>query len=213
MPDLLHEKQFKGPVIGIDEAGRGPWAGPLTVSAIWLATSDAAGLPDGIDDSKKLNPERRAQLAELLCKQPFFHHTVSIDVSTIDQIGILQATFRGMKQAAAGLMKTLVRVGLPTPVHALIDGNLLPPEMPLPATALVKGDNRSLSIAAASILAKVSRDNVMVELHKVYPHYSWDRNMGYGTKAHVAGLEKHGVSPYHRHSFKPIRRYLDVAAS
>ncbi len=213
MPDLLHEQQFKGPVIGVDEAGRGPWAGPVTVSAIWLATSDAAGLPDGIDDSKKLKPERRAQLAEILREPPFFHYTVSIDVTTIDQIGILQATFRGMVKAAAGLMKTLGEVGLPIPVHALIDGNLLPPEMPLPATALVKGDTRSSSIAAASILAKVSRDNLMVELHKFYPQYSWDRNMGYGTKAHVAGLEKHGVSPYHRHSFKPIRRYLDVAAS
>ena len=211
MPDFSHEERFCGPVIGIDEAGRGPWAGPVTVAAVWLGGVDVASLPAGIDDSKKLKAPVRSGLAARLAAAPYVHHTVSVDVAAIDRIGILQATFRGMVLAAEGVAKKLQTTGLPMPVHALVDGNLLPPNMPLAATALVKGDSRSLSIAAASIIAKASRDDIMAALHKDHPHYGWDRNMGYGTNAHVAGLDHYGISPHHRRSFKPVRRYLDLA--
>ena len=210
MPDLDHEWQFNGPVIGIDEAGRGPWVGPVTVTATWLCPSAYDTLPAGIDDSKKIKPPRRAALATTLMAPPHLYHTVSIEVAQIDQMGILKATFAGMVMAASKLAEKLVKAGWGAPVHALVDGNLLPPDMPLPATALIKGDSRSLSIAAASLIAKTSRDQIMQDLALSYPDYGWASNMGYGTKAHQAGLDQFGLTPHHRHSFKPIRRYLDA---
>jgi len=210
MPDLNHERQFNGPVIGIDEAGRGPWAGPVTVTAIWLCPTAYDELPADIDDSKKIKPPRRTSLAAVMMAPPHLHHTISIDVAQIDQNGILQATFAGMVIATSRLTEKLVKAGLSAPVHALVDGNLLPPDMPLPATALIKGDSRSLSIAAASIIAKTARDEIMQTLDALHPGYGWANNMGYGTKAHQAGIRQFGVTPYHRRSFKPIRRYLDA---
>ena len=210
MPDLDHERRFNAPVIGIDEAGRGPWAGPVTVTAIWLCPSAYDALPAGIDDSKKIKPPRRAALATSLMAPPHLFHTVSIEVAQIDQMGILKATFAGMVMAASKLADKMVKAGWRAPVHALVDGNLLPPDMPLPATALIKGDSRSLSIAAASLIAKTSRDQIMQDLALAYPDYGWASNMGYGTKAHQAGLDQFGLTPHHRHSFKPIRRYLDI---
>ncbi|MGB2251201.1 MAG: ribonuclease HII, partial [Candidatus Puniceispirillaceae bacterium] len=167
-------------------------------------------LPAGIDDSKKIKPPRRAALATTLMAPPHLYHTVSIEVAQIDQMGILKATFAGMVMAASKLAEKMVKAGWRAPVHALVDGNLLPPDMPLPATALIKGDSRSLSIAAASLIAKTSRDQIMQDLALVYPDYGWASNMGYGTKAHQAGLDQFGPTPHHRHSFKPIRRYLDT---
>ena len=111
--------------------------------------------------------------------------------------------------AATGLCDQFIAAKLPRPVHALVDGNLLPPDMPLPATALVKGDSRSVSIAAASIIAKTERDQVMRDLDTAYPGYGWASNMGYGTKSHQDGLDRFGISPHHRKSFRPIRKYLD----
>ena len=208
MPDLSHECQVDGHVIGIDEAGRGPWAGPVTATAIWLCPSSYNNLPADIDDSKKIKPARRTHLASQLIAPPHFHHTVSIDVAKIDRIGILQATFFAMTMAAAGLFDKFIIAGLAPPVHALVDGNLLPPDMPLPATALIKGDSRSLSIAAASIIAKTVRDGVMRDLDAAYPGYGWASNMGYGTKSHQIGLNQFGITEHHRRSFKPIRQYL-----
>ena len=210
MPDLDHERKFNAPVIGIDEAGRGPWAGPVTVTAIWLCPSAYDALPAGIDDSKKIKSPRRAALAAALMAPPHLYHTVSIEVAQIDQMGILKATFAGMVMAASELADKMVKAGWGAPVHALVDGNLLPPDMPLPATALIKGDSRSLSIAAASLIAKTSRDQIMQDLALAYPDYGWESNMGYGTKAHQAGLDQFGLTPHHRQSFKPIRRYLDA---
>ena len=210
MPDLHYERQFNAPVIGIDEAGRGPWAGPVTVTAIWLCPSAYDTLPAGIDDSKKIKPPRRAALATTLMAPPHLYHTVSIEVAQIDQMGILKATFAGMVMAASKLAEKMVEAGWRAPVHALVDGNLLPPDMPLPATSLIRGDSRSLSIAAASLIAKTSRDQIMQDLALVYPDYGWASNMGYGTKAHQSGLDQFGLTPHHRHSFKPIRRYLDA---
>ena len=208
MPDLSYERQFDGPVIGIDEAGRGPWAGPVTATAIWLCSSSYNNLPADIDDSKKIKAVRRASLASHLMVSPHVHHTVSIDVAKIDLVGILQATFIAMTAALAGLFDKFTIAGLPAPVHALVDGNLLPPNMPLPATALIKGDSRSLSIAAASIIAKTVRDGVMRDLDADYPGYGWASNMGYGTKSHQIGLDQFGITQHHRKSFKPIRHYL-----
>ncbi len=210
MPDLDYERQFNALVIGIDEAGRGPWAGPVTVTAIWLCPSAYDTLPADIDDSKKIKPPRRAALAAALMAPPHLSHTVSIEVAQIDQMGILKATFAGMVMVASKLADKMVKAGWRAPVHALVDGNLLPPDMPLPATALIKGDSRSLSIAAASLIAKTSRDQIMQDLALAYPDYGWASNMGYGTKAHQAGLDQFGLTPHHRHSFKPIRRYLDA---
>ena len=210
MPDLDYERRINAPVIGIDEAGRGPWAGPVTVTAIWLCPSAYDTLPADIDDSKKIKPPRRVALATALMASPHLSHTVSIEVAQIDQMGILKATFAGMVMAASKLADKMVKAGLGAPVHALVDGNLLPPNLPLPATALIKGDSRSLSIAAASLIAKTSRDQIMQDLALVYPDYGWASNMGYGTKAHRAGLDQFGPTPHHRHSFKPIRRYLDT---
>ena len=208
MPDLFHERMCNGPVIGIDEAGRGPWAGPVTVTAIWLCPFSYNDLPADIDDSKKIKSVRRASLATNLMALPNRHHTVSINAKKIDQMGILQATFAAMVAAANGLCDQFAAAQMPGPAHALVDGNLLPPDMPLPATALVKGDGRSLSIAAASIIAKTVRDEIMCDLDAVYPGYGWASNMGYGTKLHQAGLDRFGITPHHRKSFKPIRRYL-----
>ena len=210
MPSLDHERQFNAPVIGIDEAGRGPWAGPVTVTAIWLCPSAYDTLPAGIDDSKKIKPPRRAALAAALMAPPHLSQTISIEVVQIDQMGILKATFAGMVMAASKLADKMVKAGWGAPVHAFVDGNLLPPDMPLPATALIKGDSRSLSIAAASLIAKTARDQIMQDLALTYPDYGWASNMGYGTKAHQAGLDQFGLTPHHRHSFKPIRRYLDA---
>ena len=208
MPDLFYERKFMGPVIGIDEAGRGPWAGPVTVTAIWLCPSSYDDLPADIDDSKKIKSVRRASLAAILMAPPHRYHTVSINAQKIDHMGILQATFAAMVAAANGLCDQFADAQMPGPVHALVDGNLLPPDMPLPATALVKGDSRSLSIAAASIIAKKVRDQIMCDLDAAYPGYGWASNMGYGTKLHQAGLDRFGITPHHRKSFKPIRRYL-----
>jgi len=209
MPDLFHERKFNGPVIGIDEAGRGPWAGPITVAAIWLCPLSYDDLPAGIDDSKKINSVRRVSLATNLMALPNRYCTVSINAKKIDQMGILQATFTAMVAAANGLCDQFAASRMSGPAHALVDGNLLPPDMPLPATALVKGDSRSLSIAAASIIAKTVRDQIMCDLDAVYPGYGWTSNMGYGTKLHQAGLDRFGITPHHRKSFKPIRRYLN----
>ena len=188
----------------------GPWAGPVTVTAIWLCPPAYDALPAGIDDSKKIKPPRRAALAAALMAPPHLSQTVSIEVAQIDQMGILKATFAGMVMAASELADKMVKAGWGAPVHALVDGNLLPPDMPLPATALIKGDSRSLSIAAASLIAKTSRDQIMQDLALAYPDYGWASNMGYGTKAHQAGLDQFGLTPHHRQSFKPIRRYLEA---
>ena len=166
-------------------------------------------LPADIDDSKKIKPLRRATLASFLMAPPNRYHTVSINAEMIDQIGILQATLAAMVIAATGLCDQFTAAQMPRPAHALVDGNLLPTNMPVPATALVKGDSRSLSIAAASIIAKTERDQMMCDLDAVYPGYGWASNMGYGTKLHQAGLDRFGITPHHRKSFKPIRRYLD----
>ncbi|GHC52203.1 ribonuclease HII [Neogemmobacter tilapiae] len=182
-------------VAGVDEVGRGPLAGPVFAAAVIL---DPARIPQGLADSKALAAPRRAELARLIHAQA----RVSIaeaSVEEIDTINILRAAHLAMERAVLGLGS----VGL-----ALIDGNLFPRGLTCPAQAIVKGDARCLSIAAASIVAKVARDERMVDLAQQYPGYGWERNAGYPTKAHHTALLNLGVTPHHRRSFAPVHNIL-----
>ena len=198
-PCLTHEKilmrRHGAPVAGIDEAGRGPWAGPVVAAAVIL---DTAQLPEGLNDSKKLSEARREDLYAQIIDTA--HVGVGIaDVARIDRDNILQATLWAMGQACKSLPRT--------PSAALIDGNRCP-ALDCPAQALVGGDALSLSVAAASIIAKVTRDRMMAELAKAHPGYAWERNKGYGTRDHSNGLKRLGVTPHHRRSFKPVQAVL-----
>lgn len=187
-------------IAGIDEVGRGPWAGPVTACAVIL---DPNNIPDGLNDSKVLTAKRREQLFDLIMDSAQVS-CVHVEVTEIDQVNILQATFRAMERAVSHL---------PIPNHILVDGNKLPPNLPSQATAIVKGDAKSVSIAAASIIAKVTRDRLMSDLSEAYPGYGWEKNAGYGTKMHQLGLLNHGVTPHHRRSFKPIHNILYSASA
>ena len=207
MPDLSIEAGFAGPVIGVDEAGRGPWAGPVTVAACWLDPEAIPNLPPGLDDSKKLSAPRRAAFHAVLTGAPHRHAVVSVPVAHIDRDGILQATLDGMARAAETLAEDLLTAGYGDVAQLLIDGNQMPPTG-LPAQTVVKGDSRSLSIAAASVIAKHERDSIMGQLAKSYPGYGWETNMGYGTRTHRQGLARLGVTAHHRRSFAPVRKAL-----
>lgn len=183
-------------IAGVDEVGRGPLAGPVTAAAVIL---DPDRIPPGLNDSKKLTAKRREALYEQILDMA----EVSIahaSVEEIDQINILRASHLAMERAVAGL-KT-------PPDHVLIDGNQVPRGLTVSNETIVKGDARSLSIAAASIVAKICRDYVMVDLAQQHPGYAWEKNAGYGTKAHMEGLRNLGVTPHHRRSFKPIHNIL-----
>jgi ribonuclease HII len=204
MPDFAIEDTIPGIVCGIDEAGRGPWAGPVVAGAVILDRDrlDPA-LTRGLDDSKKLSAPRRESMFAAL-KAGVVAGTVcmatgSASVEEIDQLNILQATFLAMGRACAALGRA--------PDHALVDGNGLP-QLPCPATAIIKGDQRSLTIAAASIAAKVTRDAIMAGLDIDHPGYGFARHAGYGTLAHREALERLGVTPHHRKSFAPIHNIL-----
>ncbi len=195
-PDNSFEHAALSPVCGIDEAGRGPWAGPVVASAVIL---DLKNIPQGLNDSKKLTATRRAALYDAILT----HAKTGVGIASvaeIDKFNILQATFLAMQRAVADLPVT--------PVFALIDGNKIPAGLPCDAQAIVKGDARSVSIAAASIIAKVTRDRIMTALAADFPGYGWEKNAGYGVPAHKSGLERLGVTPHHRVSFKPIHKML-----
>ena len=199
MPDLSLERAQPGVVAGIDEAGRGPWAGPVVAAAVVLDTDRLPELlRNDLDDSKKLRPVRRSELFAALAGCARIGVGVA-EVSEIDTINILAATMEAMARAVHDL-------GF-VPDHALIDGNRAP-ALPCPATCAVRGDGRSLSIAAASVVAKVTRDRLMAGLARVHPGYGWERNAGYGTAEHRAALERLGVSPQHRRSFAPVLNIL-----
>lgn len=208
MPDLALERQSSKMVIGIDEAGRGPWAGPVTVAAFWINPEYYDALPDGLDDSKKLSASKRARIFDALCDGPHQHAIITVPVSQIDQLGILQATLLGMRQSAQSLITALDQP--PVAVKALVDGNIAP-GLDCEAECVIKGDSRSCSIAAASILAKETRDQLMDQLAQQFPDYGWERNKGYGTAQHQAALQEVGVSAHHRRSFAPIKTLLSAA--
>ena len=211
MPDLSLEKKCDGHVIGIDEAGRGPWAWPVTITALWLNPDAVAQLPDDINDSKKIKPLRRASLADTLQMPPHVSYTISKDVDVIDQHGVVKTTLMAMIEAAAGVIERMAKAGINGPTHALVDGPLLPKEMPCASTAVIRGDSRSLSIAGASIIAKYSRDLIMRALDMDWPVYGWRQNNGYGTRQHQQALAKYGISPHHRRSFAPIKQLVEAA--
>ena len=216
MPDFVLETELRARlggdarVIGLDEAGRGPWAGPVVAAAAWLDPERCpAQLLRGLDDSKRLSPARRAALFELLedsaARGAAALGLGEAGVAEIDRANILQASLRAMARAAADLATRSGRA----PEAALVDGNRLP-DLPCPAEAVVGGDGLSLSIAAASILAKVTRDRQMADLARAHPGYGWERNQGYGTAEHRAALTRLGVTPEHRRSFRPVREALNV---
>jgi ribonuclease HII len=185
-------------VAGVDEVGRGPLAGPVVACAAMLdmARLDPA-LADRLDDSKRVTATRRQEIAALLRASPGISFALgAASVLEIERLNILQASFLAMRRAIARLPAA--------PDFLLIDGNRLPKELPCPALAIVKGDSRSLSIAAASILAKVTRDRAMAALALRWPAYGWENNAGYGTPVHLAGLQSAGVTPHHRRGFQPI---------
>jgi len=201
MPDLRLEREAGGVVAGVDEVGRGPWAGPVVAAAVIL---DVATLPlslaEVIDDSKMLNARRREDIAQQLriCARIGIGAAATAEISALN---ILGATFLAMRRAV-GALDVL-------PDLALVDGNRLPP-LPCPARTIIKGDGISLTIAAASIIAKVTRDRLMVRLGARYPGFGWERNAGYGTAEHQAALNRLGVTPHHRKSFAPIVKMLSL---
>ena len=177
-------------VCGIDEAGRGPLAGPVYAAAVILPT----GLEiEGLNDSKKLSEKKREQLFDVICEKAVAFSVGTASEQEIDEINILNATFLAMKRAVEGLTVK--------PDYALVDGNRYPHIGEITEETIVKGDGKSMSVAAASILAKVSRDRYMLELAKEYPQYLFEQHKGYGTKLHYEMIEKFGISPVHRKSF------------
>ena len=182
-------------VCGVDEVGRGPWAGPVVAAAVIL---DRGWDADGVDDSKRLTAAARTRLRREIEAHAEVG-TGQASVYEIDRMNILNAALLAMRRAVAALARV--------PECALVDGNRLP-DLPCPATAVTRGDARSVSIAAASIVAKVERDRLMAGLAVDFPGYGWERNAGYGTPEHAAALERLGVSPHHRRSFAPVARRL-----
>ncbi len=186
---------------GVDEAGRGPLAGPVTVAAVIL---DPTRPIDGLDDSKKLSEARREALYPLIVERALAWRIEFVEPAEIDALNILQATLTGMRRALEGLT--------PAATFARIDGNRLPKALPCPAEALVGGDAIEPAIMAASILAKVARDRRMLELHARYPHYGFDRHKGYPSPVHLDALKAHGPCSEHRRSYAPVREALALHA-
>lgn len=207
MPDLFLETrpEIVKPVCGIDEVGRGPLAGPVVAAAVILPKH----LPKDdllwtANDSKKLSEKKRDILYARITKTC----DCAIGMASVDEIdkhNILQASLMAMARAFDGLS---VR-----PAHALVDGNKAPRLQNCTIETIVKGDGKSLSIACASIIAKVTRDRIMKDLHKEFPHYGWSKNAGYGTALHLHGIDIHGVTPHHRTSFAPVRNALTHPAA
>ncbi|VAW61481.1 Ribonuclease HII [hydrothermal vent metagenome] len=183
-------------IAGVDEAGRGPLVGCVVAAAVIL---DEDRPIEGLNDSKKLTAKKREQLAIEIREKAQSWAVSSVEPAVIDEINILQASLLAMKQALESLPEL--------PDIALIDGNKIP-DLSCHAEAIVKGDAKVRAIAAASILAKVARDQQMSELHQVYPQYEFDRHKGYPTKVHMALLDEHGPCPEHRRSFGPVKRLL-----
>jgi ribonuclease HII len=206
-PDLSFENaaiaRNLSPIAGVDEVGRGPLSGPVTAAAVIL---DPANIPQGLGDSKALSVTKRERLfVEIMASaQVSVAHAT---VEEIDALNILRASHLAMERAVAGL--TIA------PAHVLVDGNLIPAGLKGRAEAIVKGDAKSLSIAAASIIAKVTRDRIMVDLAQQHPGYGWDVNAGYPTKQHLEALLNLGVTPWHRRSFRTVHNilYQDISVS
>ncbi len=194
-PSFEIEQSIPGLVAGIDEAGRGPWAGPVVAAAVIL---DPRDFPVGMNDSKKLSEKRREAIAIDIRARAIIGVGIA-SVDEIDEINILQATFLAMARAEENLSQR--------PDACIVDGSQQP-KLRAQTQMVVKGDAKSLSIAAASIIAKTTRDQIMRDLAEEHPHYAWEKNKGYGAPAHRAGLDAHGVTQHHRKSFAPIHNML-----
>ncbi|PLW75109.1 ribonuclease HII [Cohaesibacter celericrescens] len=201
-PDFTLEteatKRFGGPVAGVDEVGRGPLAGPVVTAAVIL---DAKAIPEGLNDSKKLSRARREALFDAICETSHVSVT-SASPEQINRLNIRGATLWAMARALSGLSLQ--------PAYALFDGRDVAPLSPCDGQHVIKGDGRSLSIAAASIVAKVTRDRLMVRIGRAFPGYGFEQHMGYGTKAHMEALDRLGVCIHHRRSFRPIYERMTV---
>ena len=195
-PSYKFDQVYETPIIGVDEVGRGPLAGPVISAAIVL---NKEKIPEGINDSKKLSKKKREVINEELISQHKFAIGIA-SVEEIDKINILQASLLAMKRAVLNLNIK--------PQTILVDGNKLP-DLEYNMYPIIKGDSKSISIAAASIVAKVYRDKLMQDLSLKYPGYYWEKNSGYGTKQHLLALDNLGVTPIHRKSFAPIYNMLN----
>ena len=193
---IAFENNFSLPIAGIDEVGRGPLAGPVIAAAVIL---DRKNIPEGINDSKKIPKAKRILLAEKIKENSIYAYGAASEIE-IDEINILQASLLAMKRASDGL--SIV------PKTTLIDGDFKP-EIKNNTISIIKGDSKSVSIAAASILAKVYRDEIMLKYSKQFPEYGFQTNSGYGTKEHLSALKNFGITPIHRKSFKPVHNILN----
>lgn len=191
-PHLEYEQQLSGTIVGIDEVGCGPLAGPVFTAAVII---DQNYIINDINDSKKLSQIKRLTLYNKIISR-YQYAIGSASVNEIDQYNILNATKLAMKRAIENLNAN--------PDHILIDGQHQP-NIVTPVTCIIGGDSKSLSIAAASIVAKVTRDRMMEELHQDFPCYNWSKNKGYGTKEHILAIRKHGFTTHHRKTFSPIK--------
>jgi ribonuclease HII len=199
-PTYKYEEKLKlqgySNIVGVDEVGRGPIAGPVFAAAVVL---DPNHIPMGLNDSKKLSAKKR----NLILSEIMKHADVSVGSASereIEETNILQASHLAMVRAIDGLKSV--------PGYILIDGNLVPSSLDIPATALIRGDTSSVSIAAASIVAKVKRDLVMCDLGQHFPGYGWEKNAGYPTQQHLSALQDLGITPHHRRTFRPVRNIL-----
>lgn len=188
-------------IAGVDEAGRGPLAGPVAVAAVVFDPSRPR--INGLDDSKQLTAERREVLYARIVERALAWHVVLMTSEEVDALNIFQATMLGMRRAVEGVAHVAE--------HARIDGNRVPKALPCSAEALVGGDGRDRAIMAASIIAKVTRDRYMGQLHQQHPQYGFDQHKGYSTPMHLAALRQHGPCPEHRRSFSPVREALGLA--
>lgn len=201
MPDFSIEDEISGPVCGLDEAGRGPIAGPVVAACVYIPPEIRnSDVWRDVNDSKKIAPARRAALNETIKA----HARWGVGIASareIEDINILQASFLAMRRAFEGM-------NINKKFTALIDGNRLPRDFPCPARAVVRGDSISVSIAAASIIAKCARDEIMTALAREHPVYGWDKNAGYPTPEHIAAITAHGITDHHRKTYAPVASVL-----
>lgn len=214
MPDFSLEKEYGEFVIGVDEVGRGPLAGPVVAAAVYIPRANW-GHPvwRDVQDSKKLSSVRRDVLFSVIQGQCQYG-IAEASVEEIDELNILQASFLAMQRAIESLLQSPPPQSSPLKgeeVKVLVDGNRLPKNWVWESRAVIKGDSKSVSIAAASILAKVTRDRMMCELAKENPHFGWENNAGYGTPEHLSALNKNGITHHHRKTFAPVRDILNAA--
>ena len=207
--EAAREFSHQSIVCGLDEVGRGPLAGPVVAACVYIPPEKRdLEFIKLIKDSKKLSENKRT----LLFSDIMTHCHVGVaecSPTEIDELNILWASMEAMSRALTNMLANMEGNAFVANGFALVDGNRLPPDMPCPAQSVVKGDAKSKSIAAASIIAKVTRDRYMAEIAAAHPYYGWKNNSAYPTKQHLEAIAKHGITPHHRKSFGPVRRYLE----